>query len=337
MIRYPSFKTDATIGVTAPSSGVPQVLHSLIEAAQRRLEQEGFSVEIGETTWTQEKARSASAQERGEEFNQMMQDENIQLIFPPWGGELLIEMLEFVDFDNLQEKWVLGYSDVSLLMLAITLKSGIATAIGTNLVDIRGKTSDDTTAMWKDVLLTKAGEEVVQKSSSKYQAKWQHDNPTDHIFHLTEETKWKTISRNPERISGRVLGGCIDVIRHLIGTPYGDMKTFKEKHIPGESVVWVLENCELTTTDLRRTLVQMKLAGWFEDCAGLVFGRSPANTPVSGYRAEDVYQELAEELGIPVIYDVDFGHVPPQITFVNGAVAEIEVSDGKGVVMQKFL
>ncbi|QPC47602.1 S66 family peptidase [Mangrovibacillus cuniculi] len=337
MIRYPSFKYGATIGVTAPSSGVPEMLHSLIDAAKLRLEQQGFFVEIGDTTWTQEKVRSASAQKRAKEFNQMMQDDSIQLIFPPWGGELLIEMLEYIEFENLQEKWVLGYSDVSLLMLAITLKTGMASAIGTNLIDIRGKTSDETTAMWKEVLFTKAGEEIVQRSSSKYQLKWQHDNPTEHVFHLTEETKWKTVSGKSEKISGRVLGGCIDVIRHLIGTPYGDVKGFCESHFSNEPIIWVLENCEMTTTDLRRSLVQMKLAGWFNHCTGLVFGRSPANTPVNGYTVEDVYQELAEELRIPVIYDIDFGHVPPQITFVNGAFAEIEVRDGNGIVVQRFL
>ena len=54
----------------------------------------------------------------------MMQDENIQMIFPTWGGELLIEILDFVDFDALQPKWIVGYSDISTLLLAVTLKQG---------------------------------------------------------------------------------------------------------------------------------------------------------------------------------------------------------------------
>jgi muramoyltetrapeptide carboxypeptidase len=40
---------------------------------------------------------------------------------------------------------------------------------------------------------------------------------------------------------------------------------------------------------------------------------------------EDVYQELSGELGLPIIYDIDCGHLPPQITLVNGAFAEVEV------------
>lgn len=99
----------------------------------------------------------------------MMQDENIQMIFPTWGGELLIEILDFVDFDALQPKWIVGYSDISTLLLAVTLKTGIATAHGTNLIDLRGEYLDETTAMWESVLKTREGESILQQSSEKYQ------------------------------------------------------------------------------------------------------------------------------------------------------------------------
>lgn len=273
---------------------------------------------------------------RAEEFNKMMLDENIHIIIPPWGGELLIETLEYIDFENIQTKWVLGYSDISLLLLAITLKTGIATAHGTNLVDLRGEYSDDTTAMWQSVLSIKKGESILQRSSDKYQKEWQFDKPTPYVFNFTEETDWKSISNNRVKILGRLLGGCIDTIRHLIGTTFGEVQNFKEKYIKGESVIWFLENCELSTTDLRRSLVQMKLAGWFENCSGIMFGRSPANTPVRNYTVENVYRELSEELQIPIIYDIDCGHVPPQMTLINGAYAEVKSESGKGTILQYF-
>ena len=153
---------------------------------------------------------------------------------------------------------------------------------------------------------------------------------------FNEQTYWKTVSDEKVKIQGRLLGGCVDVIRHLIGTPFGDVQNFRRKYINEEPVIWYLENCELTTTDLRRSLVQMKLAGWFEQCSGLMFGRSDANIPVENYTVEDVYKELSEELEIPIIYDIDCGHVPPQITLINGAYAEVEVEEGKGTVLQYF-
>lgn len=336
-MKYPILEKGATIGITAPSSGVEEELHDLIKSACKRMEQKGYTTICGDTVWTQDKAKSAPAKKRAAEFTEMIRNEKIQAIIPPWGGELLIEILEYIDFEQMKNKWVLGYSDLSVLLMAITLKTGIATAHGTNIIDLRGELTDETTAMWETVLSTKAGEEVRQYSSNKFQKKWQHDNPSPYVFHLTEETEWKTTSDKDVKIQGRLLGGCIDSIRHLIGTPYGDVADFRKKHTNGEPIVWYLENCESTTTDLRRSFVQMKLAGWFEDCSGVMFGRSSANHPVENYTAEDFYEELSNELQVPIIYDIDCGHVPPQITFINGAFAEVEVRNGKGMVLQRFI
>ncbi|OZS76921.1 LD-carboxypeptidase [Tetzosporium hominis] len=337
MVRYPHLKQHATIGVTAPSSGVEKELHHLIASAKERFEREGHVLVIGDTVWTQDKATSAPAMQRAIEFTSMMQNPVIDMVLPPWGGELLIEILEHLDFDLLSEKWVLGYSDTSLLLFAMTLKTGIATAHGANLVDLRGEASDDTTAMWKHVLMTQAGDSVEQHSSAKYQREWSHENPTPIIFHLTEQTDWKTVSNAPEQVSDRLLGGCIDIIRNVVGTPFGDVATFQKEYLQDEPILWYFENCDMETTDLRRALVQMKLAGWFANCSGVLFGRSDANGPVDNYTIKDVYADLAEDLGLPVIYDIDCGHVPPQLTLINGANAEVEVSDGKGRIVQKFI
>ena len=186
MIQYPILREGATIGVTAPSSGVEVELHDMLKQAISRMESRGFKVVCGDTVWTQDKAKSAPATNRANEFNALMSDENINLIFPPWGGELLIEILEDIDFENSKLKWIVGYSDTSVLLLALTLKTGIATAHGMNLFDLRGELSDETTGMWQAVLSTKTDESVVQTSSLLYQKEWNHDDPTPWVFHLTE-------------------------------------------------------------------------------------------------------------------------------------------------------
>lgn len=349
MIRYPVLEPGAVIGVTAPSSGVGEELHELLELACSRLQEQGYGVVCGATAWTQDKAKSAPASVRAAEFNAMMADDSIGLIIPPWGGELLIEILEQVDFDNMKVKWILGYSDISVLLLAVTLRTGIATAHGTNFIDLRGKETDPVTALWESVLSTASGESVLQHSSPQYQLEWGGGEPSPHVFNLTEATNWKTVGPKNVTMQGRLLGGCIDVIRHLIGTPYGDVRHFQQHYIQNEPILWYLENCELSVTDLRRSLLQMKLAGWFNHCSGLMFGRSAANRPMENYTVEDVYQDLAAELGLPVIYDIDCGHLPPQITLVNGAFAEVEVrveaeeaggmeegQKGRGTVRQYF-
>lgn len=336
MIHYPELK-QLNVGITAPSSGVDAPLHPLMHQAVARLQTMGFTTTVGDTVWNQYKAKSADKITRAKELNAMLQDDSIDLIFPPWGGELLIEILEHIEFDKISSKWLLGYSDTSALLLAITLKTGMATAHGTNVIDIRGKYSDDTTKRWLDVLNTQAGASVTQQSSEYYQPKWQHDNPTDYIFHLAEKTEWKTVNDNDTQIEGRLLGGCTDVIHHLVGTPYGDVEGFINTHDIKEPIIWYFENCEDSPTDLKRALTQMKYAGWFDRCGGIMFGRTAVKEDVEGYTFLDVYREIHKDLGVPVFYDIDCGHVPPQVTFVNGAYANVQLIDGQGMVKQTFI
>ncbi|WP_368895689.1 LD-carboxypeptidase, partial [Priestia megaterium] len=119
MITYPFLTSNPTIGITAPSSGVPQALHSMFSLSCEQMKEKGFSVIPGETVWTQHKAKSASPKKRANELQAMIEDRNIDIIIPPWGGELLIEILEHLDFTKWTAKWVLGYSDTSVLLLAI--------------------------------------------------------------------------------------------------------------------------------------------------------------------------------------------------------------------------
>lgn len=336
MIQYPILPDNITIGVTAPSSGVEPELHHLIDAVKNKFYLDNQII-IGNTTFTQHKAKSADANTRANELNNFLQNENIDIIIPPWGGELAIEVLDKIDYEALQNKWILGYSDISAILLAITLKTGIATAHGTNLVDLRGKYSDETTAKWLDVLKTKQGETIKQYSSKMYQSKWDHNQTSDYVFNFDNTTLWQSIGQGKINLESRFLGGCVDVIHHLIGTPYGNVKKFKEQFINNEKVIWYLENCELSPADFRRSLVQMKYAGWFDNCSGILFGRTPVNYDTKGYTIKDVYQDIYNELEIPVIYDIDCGHQPPQITFINGAYGIVEFEESKGIVTQKFI
>ena len=66
MITYPFLENKATIGVTAPSSGVEPELHDLVKLSCSRLEEQGFRVICGDTVWTQDKAKSSPAKKRAQ-------------------------------------------------------------------------------------------------------------------------------------------------------------------------------------------------------------------------------------------------------------------------------
>ncbi|UTH13115.1 S66 family peptidase [Macrococcus equipercicus] len=336
MIKYPVLNENAVIGVTAPSSGLPDFMHHYLVDIKKRF-QNTNEIVIGQSVMTQHKAKSTDSIMRAEELNDFFTADRIDLIIPPFGGELALEILNKIDYDRLRPKWVLGYSDISTVLLAITFKTGIATAHGTNLVDLRGKYSDDTTAMWLEVLKTKVNEEVTQYSSQQFQSKWNHNQPTECVFNLDTPTEWKSVDQEAVKIEGRLLGGCIDVISHLIGTPYGDVKTFREQYIKDEPVIWYLENCEANPAEFRRMLLQMQYAGWFDNCSGILFGRTRVTESTEDYSIQDVYDDTAQDLNIPIIYDIDCGHMPPQITFINGAYGIVECREGKGKIKQMFI
>ncbi|NYF25117.1 S66 peptidase family protein [Sporosarcina sp. JAI121] len=339
MIRYPEpLKIGQTIGVTATSSGVESELHHLLRKAAHQFEKRGFSVLLGETVWTNEKLTSTPKEMRLAEFKEMMEDDDVYAVIPPWGGHFLSEILPLLNFGEMKPKWIVGYSDTSTLLLPITLLTGIATVHGTNFVDLRSDAWDPVTSKFIEVLTASRGEMIVQPSSEKHQSEWQHFAPSDpYVFKLDTETEWKTIGNKPVRFEGRLLAGCIDTIRHLVGTPFGDVKRFQEEFIAGEKIVWALENSDMDAPDFYRSILQLHNAGWFDNAAGIVFGRTAAGIAKGGFSDVDALERLGELTGLPIAYDADIGHVPPQMTFVNGAYAEIEVVEGKAIMKTKLI
>ncbi|WP_342510810.1 S66 peptidase family protein [Sporosarcina sp. FSL K6-1522] len=339
MIRYPKLlQKGNTIGVTATSSGVGSELHHLLRKAAHQFERRGYQIHLGETVWTDDKLTSAPKEIRSAELMEMLMDDEICAILPPWGGEFLSEVLPLLQFDKMEPKWIVGYSDSSTLLLSITLKTGIATVHGTNFVDLRSDEWDPVTSKFLDVLKAAEGETIVQQSSEKYQSQWQHNAPPDpYVFKLDRETKWRVIGDKPVRFEGRILSGCIDTIRHLVGTPFGDVKAFQEKFIAGDKIVWALENCEMDAPDFYRSILQLHNAGWFDNTAGIIFGRTAAGEAKGGFSDVDAMERLADLTGIPIVYDADIGHKPPQMTFVNGAYMDIEVANGKAVMHTQFI
>jgi muramoyltetrapeptide carboxypeptidase LdcA involved in peptidoglycan recycling len=122
-------------------------------------------------------------------------------------------------------------------------------------------------------------------------------------------------------VSGRLVGGCIETLCHLTGTPFGDVAGFAREHAP-EGLVVFLEAAESGAYDVARALHGMRLAGWFDHAGAVLVGRTGAPDAPHLTQHEAVLDALGD-LGLPIVADVDFGHVPPQATLVNGAQATL--------------
>ena len=81
---------------------------------------------------------SAPAEQRAAELTRMLADPDIACVVPPWGGETAIDLVDLLDWDVLaaaEPTWLVGYSDLSTVLVPITTRLGWATIHGDNLAD----------------------------------------------------------------------------------------------------------------------------------------------------------------------------------------------------------
>jgi muramoyltetrapeptide carboxypeptidase len=345
--RYPApLKVGSRIAVTAPSSGVEPPLHPRLDLNFAHLQAQGFVLDEGRCLRNQHASASATADVRAAELMHFLLRDDIDAIFPPWGGELAIELLDSLDWVALQSakpKWLIGYSDTSTLMLPITLRLGWATAHGPCLMDLAPAQSDVLTRDALAVLSTPAGASVTQHQSEKWQSKWTDFQKEPTIaYALTEPTRWRCLNRpcdDAVSFSGRLIGGCIDTLMHLAGTPFGDVAAFVEVQ-RADGVILYLENAEQSPTELIRALHRLRWSGWLNGLAGVLIGRSqaPDTTGLSELRYEAALQRELVTLECPVLIDVDIGHLPPQFMLVNASLAQVSWSAREGgTINQSFV
>lgn len=345
IIYFPkSLKIGDTIGITALSSGKTDEEDSIVlESATKKFNNEGFKVIETPNVRTNKKLVSSSSKERAKEFFDLWLDNNVSYILS-FGGEFLMEVLPYIDDDKLtsaRPKWVQGYSDVSLFNFYLTTNHNIATIHSYSFSAYGKKEYDKSISILHDFVMNSESmlaKSFIQNSYDIY-ALSSHSFPGAEleIPKLTERVLYKDLAgvsgntTNSEfSFSGRLIGGCIDVLKVIIGTSFDNTKRFCNSM--DEGVIWYLENCEMNVADLKRALWQMKEAHWFENANGFIIGRTSSKESFYDFTYEDALRDVLGEFGVPVIYDVDFGHTFPQWTLINGAMAEFSYNCGKGKI-----
>ncbi|WP_130860602.1 S66 family peptidase [Gracilibacillus phocaeensis] len=340
-IHYPDglVKKDK-IGVTALSSGVEEPLHLLLQQAKKQVELLGYQVVFGDTIWQERQARSAPKEKRAQEFMAFYQDPQIKAIIPPWGGDFVMEVLPLINWHALRDmppKWLLGYSDISTFNFVYTMLTGNASAHGINFNEMSAPQLDKTSLGWHHVLTAKEGDTIHQVSSEQFQSSWEEvfRHPATGFYPDTK-TEWKSNKGNV-RFSGRLLGGTLNTIQLLHGTPFDQLHTFMEDFASEDGIVWYFESVGMSAADMYRAFWQMKVNGWFAHTNGVLIGRLNGYQATKDYQLLDVLQDIFSDIHIPFIYDVDVGHMPPQVTLVNGALATITYQDGAGEIELSFV
>ena len=338
---YPApLKPKSRIAITAPSAGVPEALHPRLDLAIRNLLDQKFEVIEGGCLRYNDRYVSAPAEARAEEMMGFLLDDSIDAIIPPWGGELAMEVLPLLDYNSIctaKPKWILGYSDISTLLCAITMKCGWATAHGANLLELIAAQTDTLTSSTLNHLKLPAGSQFTQESSECYQ----EDNidfgaDPELPLNLTQATEWKLLMGDTDSASfeGRIFGGCLDIMINLVGSEYFDLTKLGDDY-QGQKFVLYIENVELNPPSLARALYGLQFRLPMELVSGVLIGRSTAsNVDAAGLSEVDVIRSTLSNLLCPVLYDVDIGHKPPNMLLINGCTATVEYSQGRGTLIQ---
>jgi len=330
---YPKFieKGDC-IGVPAPSSGAYDQLHKVkYENAKLKLEKIGFNLKVSDNINISEKMRSAPAEIRANEINEMFANENIDMIICAAGGEFLVEILPFVKFENILKhpKFVQGFSDPTGILFPLTTKYDIATIYGNNFGEYGTEEYDRSVIDNLEIL---QGNLIEQENYDMFENERGEKVTGLEGYNFTDKVEWKTLDDKGVKIRGRIIGGCLDLISELAGTKYDGMKQFNEKY-KQDGIIWYFDNCELSMEELIRTLWKLNELEYFKYAKGIVFGRNGIETSYMGYTMKETLEDsVLSKLNIPIIYDADISHKGPCLTIINGALATVESKNGKGKI-----
>ena len=343
-MKYPApLSPGSRIGITAPSSGVTAVNHHRLDLALSYLRHLGYEAVEGQCLRANDKHVSAPKENRAAEFMEFFLDDTIAAIFPPWGGEFLIDIMPLLDFEKLKQsapKWVVGYSDTSCLLLALTTRLDIATLHGTNLMDSIPEQQDPLSRSIFEVMTAASGDIINQAASTMFQEQWtDFAEAPGRAFNLTAPTAWKPLNFSGDmRFAGRMIGGCIDVISMLTGTLYGDVAGMTGRYRSDGSIIY-FENCELNPLNLYRAIHNLKLAGWFQHAKGILIGRSsgPDHSKPEQMTYLEALRQAFADISCPIIYDVDIGHKPPQLSIVNGSMGLVKFEKDKAELIQTLI
>ncbi len=182
---------------------------------------------------------------------------------------------------------------------------------------------------WLDAMSLPSGTSLTQTATSHHRGPgfdgWQ-DDPTITEYALDAPGTWGLLDPGLGDLhaTGRLIGGCIETISILAGTPYGDLPSFASDYALDGLIVYV-EAAESPAFTIARDLWRLRFAGWFDQATAVLVGRTDARDE-DGFSQREAVRSALGDLEVPVVMDVDFGHVPPQLVLINGALADLTVA-----------
>jgi muramoyltetrapeptide carboxypeptidase LdcA involved in peptidoglycan recycling len=346
-MRYPSFlKEGGSIGFIAPSFGCSQEpYYSAFENALKTFNDAGFKTVLGINCYKSDGVGISTYPEIcAMEFNQAYSDPESDVLISCGGGELMCEILDYVDFDAIKTgkpKWFMGYSDNTNLTFLLETLCDTASIYGPCAPAFGMEPWHESI---EDAYRLLRGERCELKGYTMYETDPEKgpDQPllpyscTMPRFLTAYDPASGSLFRQGDanapqlRFSGRLIGGCMDILANLCGTKYDRTADFAEKYRE-DGLIWFLEACDLSVFGIRRAVWELQHAGWFRHVKGFLIGRPLAGREaLMGLDHIHAVTDLLSEYGVPILLDVDIGHLPPMMPLVNGSIAEVNADLSSG-------
>ena len=278
-----------------------------IEIVQESLEALGLRVKLGEHVMDRRGYLAGSDEDRAADVNRQFEDSSVAGIVAVRGGWGCARILPLLDYQLIgrNPKILVGYSDVTALLLGIHSKTGLITFHGPAGI---GPWNSFTVEHFTRILFEGQAAEL--------------SNPRFLGDNLTQvQNRIQTIVPGVAR--GRMLGGNLTVLSAIVGSSY----------LPDwNDAILFLEDIQENIYRVDRMLTQLALAGILDEINGFVFGNCTGCGPGESYGSLTIEQVLADHVGernLPSWRGAMIGHISQKFTIPQGIPAEIDATTGR--------
>jgi muramoyltetrapeptide carboxypeptidase len=307
LIKPKRLKAGDTVALVSPASATWQSVD--LQIARESLEALGFKVQVGAHMMERHGYLAGDDRDRADDINKAFADPSVAAVHAIRGGWGSARLLPDLDFDLIRRnpKVIIGYSDITALLLSIQARTGLVTFHGPIGM---GRWDDFSLDYYRRVLM--GGEAVTYRNKSGISG--------DH--NTLTQTEYRVQTITPGRARGRLLGGNLTVLTTILGSPY----------LPDwDGAILFCEDVHEELYRIDRMLTQLKLAGILGKIKGFVFGGCSECGPGEGYGSltlEEIFNDHVKPLGVPAWQGAMIGHAQPQWTLPEGVPVEIDAAAG---------
>ncbi len=324
-------KGKATIGVCSPSFPISAVEPIRYERGIKYLENKGFQVKNGLLYKKKDFYRSGTIKERAEEFNNLLYDENIQIIMTSIGGNNTNSILPYIDYEYIKKhpKIIIGFSDITALLLAIYAKTGLVTFYGPDIASSFGELPPF--ADWTFESFNSFVNGISVPYNYEMPIAW-----TDEFIDWSEQDRSKEQYSNQwvcvkqGTCQGRLIGGNLNTMEGFFGTEY--------MPVINKGDILFIEDAEKDAYTIERSFSLLKLAGVFDKVSGIILGKHEKfDDNGTGRKPYEILLEVIGDTSIPILADFDCCHTHPMLTMPIGCEVRLDATNKKITLMEEPL